>query len=239
MNVWPTLLLFASLPVGAQEASLVAQADAAYAKREDVPQAKIAMVTYERAAVSGSTQAVECYWKASRAAWWLGEHAQDRTERMDYYQKGVELDRKALAIEPNSIAAHYWLGCNLGSYGDTKGVLKSLSLVKPIRHEMQEVIRLDDHYSSGGAWQVLGVVDYKVPGLMGGSKSRAKQELEKALAIGPNDPFNNYYMAEFYQTTGDHAKKKSQIENLHTLHVAPDDVPELKMLQARAARDLQ
>jgi hypothetical protein len=219
-------------------ASLISQADAAYAKREDLPEAKIALITYERAAaaLSSSTTAglVECDWKASRAAYWLGDHEKDRSERMTYFSSGIALAQKAIAINPDSVEAHFWLGCNEGSYGDTKGVLKSLSLIKPIRHEMAEVIRLNDRYSNGGAYQVLGVVDYKVPGLMGGSKTRAKQELEKALSIGPNDPFNHYYMAEYDKTIGEDSKAKAEIDILRTLTVEPDQVPELKMLQERA-----
>src|SRR5262249_54461532 len=146
--------------VRAEEPSLLVQADAAYAKREDVPEAKIAMTLYERAAVSGSTVAVECFWKASRAAWWVGGHDESRDDRLASYQKGIDFAKRALDLDPNSDEAHFWLGGNMGSYGDAKGVMKSLSLIKPIRHEMEEVIRLNDHCEDGGAYHVLGVVDY-------------------------------------------------------------------------------
>jgi len=229
--------------------SLIAQADAAYAKRDDVPEAKIAMITYDRAAtawraspedgratVMGSTRAAECYWKASRSAWWLGEHAEERAERLDYFQKGMNFAQKAIALNPDSVEAHFWLGGNEGSYGDSKGVLKSLSLLKPIRHEMREVIRLNDKYLDGGAYRVLGVVDYKVPPLLGGSKTRALEELEKARAMGPQDPFTHYYLAEYYKVTGDAAKEKMELDALRTLQVVPDSLPELRMLQQRAEK---
>ena len=217
----------------------MSQADAAYAKREDVPQAKIAMITYERAAESDPKIAVEAFWKASRSAWWLGEHAQERAEKLESFQTGMNLAKNAIALNPDSVDAHFWLGANEGSYGDTKGVMKSLSMVKPIRHEMAEVIRLNDHYLGGGAYRVLGVVDYKVPAFIGGSKKRAKEELEKALAMDPNNPFTHYYLAEFYKIMGDNAKKATEREALHTLQVSADLVPEQKMLQAKADRELK
>ena len=218
--------------------ALIAQADAAYSQRDDVSQAKVAMLSYERAAAQDLSRTAECLWKASRTAWWLGEHGETRAERLSYYQKGIDLAKKVLALNPESVEGHFWLGGNLGSYGEVKGVLKSLSLVKPIRLEMGEVIRRNEHYLNGAAYHVLGAVDYKVPALMGGSKPRAKAELEKALSLGPSDPFNHYYMAEFAKTIGDKARLQSELAALRTLQVAPEDAPELKMVLEKAARDL-
>jgi hypothetical protein len=225
--------------VHAEEASLLSQGDVAYSKREDVLQAKIAMITYERAAAADSKVAAECFWKASRSAWWLGEQATERAEKLQYFSNGIKFAQNAIVVNPDTVEAHFWLGANEGSYGDSKGVMKSLSLVKPIRHEMAEVIRLDDHYSGGGAYRVLGVVDYKVPGFMGGNKKRAKLELEKALVMGTDNPFNYYYLAEYYKITGDNAKKKAELDILHAIQAPPELVPELKMLQEKAARELK
>ena len=233
------LLWTKSVVIHAEETSLLGQGDAAYEKREDVPQAKIAMITYERAAAADPKVEAESFWKASRSAWWLGEHTQERAEKLQYFSDGIHLAQKGVASNPNTVEAHFWLGANEGSYGDAKGVLKSLSMVKSIRHEMAEVIRLDDRYSGGGAYRVLGVVDYKVPGLMGGNKKRAREELEKAYAIGLNNPFNYYYLAEFYKITGDDAKMKVELDALRTLQPPPELVPELKMLQEKAERELE
>jgi len=216
--------------------SLLAQADAAYAKREDVSQATIAMDFYEKLGAAGADSATEAYWKAARAAWWVAEHTPGRTEKLEVFQRGIDDAKKGIALNSGMPAAHFWLGANMGSYGDNKGVMKSLSLVKPIRHEMQEVLHLDEKFAAGGAWRVLGVVDYKVPGLMGGSKKRAKEELDKALAIGPNDPFNHFYMAEYDKTIGDKAGKEAEVATLRAIKEAKDLEPELKMLQEKAGK---
>jgi len=219
--------------------SLASEADAAYAKREDPPQAKIALVYYERAlflsaassaAVAGAHAPIELYWKASRAAWWLGKNAGSRKDQLADFQKGIDFARKATELDPDCVEAHFWLGGNEGSYGEAKGVLKSLFLVKRIRREMAEVIRINDHYLGGGAYRVLGVVDYKVPGFAGGSKTRAERELRKALKMDPSDPFTHYYLAELYRMTHRPEKAQAEIDALRTLRVPPDSLPELHML---------
>jgi len=235
----PILLLQTVRPVLASDATgLIVEADAAYAKREDVPQAKIAMVTYERAAVIDSTRAVEGYWKASRAAWWLGENAREKPEQLEYFQAAMDLARKAIERDPDSVDAHFWLGATAGCYGKAKGVFKSLALVSPIRHEMAEVIRLNDRYLSGAAYRILGVVDYKVPALLGGNKTRAKELLDKAFAMGAADPFVQYDYVDFYKTTGDSARAAAALDTLRGLQVPPELEPERKMLARKAEKIL-
>ena len=236
--IWPfaVCLSFSTVPLlRAADRSTLADADAAYAKRDDVSQANIAMMDYERNAVSHPEEAVESYWKASRAAWWVGDHAKKRADRLALFDEGVRDARHALALQSDSVEAHFWLGSNLGSYGEAKGVMKSLSLVKPVRREMAEVLKLNERFMNGAAYQVLGVIDYEVPGIAGGSKKRAQEELDKALAMGPNDPFVHYYRAEFYHVMGKKAEARAEVETLRTLDVAPDDVPELKRAQQEAA----
>ena len=219
--------------------AMIVRGDAAYAKREDLAQAKIALSEYDSAASASTGSVVEANWKASRVAWWLGEHAATRKERLEYFQSGMAYAQKAIDLDPNRVEPHFWFAGNAGSYGEAKGVLKSLSLVKPIRHAMAEVIRIDDHYLGGGAYRVLGVVDYKVPGFAGGSKTRAEAELKKALGMDPNDPFTHYYLAEFYQLTGDKDNSRNELEALKTLSVPTDSLPELHMLQKRAQARLE
>ncbi|GAF79240.1 unnamed protein product, partial [marine sediment metagenome] len=83
-----------------------------------------------------------------------------------------------------------------GKYGETKGVLKSLSLVKPIKKGMNKVIELDRSYEDGGADRVLGRVFFKVPGFAGGSKKKSLEHLLKSKELGPEDALTRVYLAE-------------------------------------------
>jgi tetratricopeptide (TPR) repeat protein len=215
--------------------SLVDQGDAAYAKREDPVQAKIALHYYELA-LTANPGDVQAAWKASRAAYWVGDVADSRADKLQFFQRGIDLAQEGIAKNPDSVESHYWLGCNQGSYGDARGVLKSLFLVNPIRREMAEVNRLNDRYDGGGGYRVLGVVDYKVPGFAGGGKKRALEELNKSLAIDPKNPYTHYYLAEFFKETGEKDKARAEIAALQALEVNPELVPDLHLEQARGKK---
>jgi tetratricopeptide (TPR) repeat protein len=197
------LIVLFAMPVFANPASekLLAQADAAYAQRTDLAKAQDALTAYGEGLREDPKDPVAC-WKAARAAWWVADHSEKKADKLVYFQKGIDYAKQGLANRSDCIECHFWLGANYGSFGESKGVMKSLSLVKPIRQEMAKVNRLNDHFMGGAGYRVLGTVDYKVPAIAGGSKKRALEELMKAFTIDPQDPFTLYYLAEYYKTVG-------------------------------------
>lgn len=216
-------------------AALLKQADAAYAGRENIDQAKAALNLYEKA-IAADPALVEAHWKGARAAWWVGDHVAKRSEKLALFQKGIDLAKQGVALDSASVQSHFWLGGNYGSFGEAKGVLKSLFLLKPIRKEMEEVIRLDDKYLGGGGYRVLGVVDYKVPGFAGGNTKRSLERLQKALSIDPNEPFTHFHLAEYYKVTGNKAKAREHLQIIETLTVPEASLPELRMVQKKAEK---
>lgn len=221
----------------ADTSAVIDQADKIYAVRTETSGGQEALTLYEQVLSSEPTNAT-ALWKAGRACYWIAENAKNKKEKMAAFDKGIAYTLKATELDPKSIDSHFWLAGLWGSYGEAKGVLKSLALVKPIRKELETINRLNDQYQGGAGYRILGIVDYKVPGFAGGSKKRAVEELNKAMAIDPNNAFNRYYMAEFLGTAM--GKKKEAIEHLDvlkSLSASTDvDLPDLKRIQAKGER---
>ncbi len=230
------LFLFACTPFALRAADLT-KADQLYAQRTETTGAAEALALYEQAAAANPSE-VAPLWKAARATYWLADHAKAKKEKIALFEKGIAIAKKAVELDPKSIEAHFWLGGLYGSYGEVKGVMKSLALVKPIRQEMNAINQLDEKFQGGAGYRVLGIVDYKVPGIAGGSKKRAREQLEKAVAMDPSNAFNQYYMAEFLGTAG--GDKKKALEHLDILKgltpTADVDAADLKMMKERGER---
>jgi hypothetical protein len=96
---------------------LVRQGDAAFALRDDPAQLKVALHYYELA-LGAQTPTTDAAWKASRAAYWIADLSPKRADKLEYFQKGMDCAKAAIATDPNSVEGHYWLGGNEGSYGD-------------------------------------------------------------------------------------------------------------------------
>ena len=96
-----------------------------------------------------------------------------------------------------------WEGIIVSSWAGEKGGLGALGLVKQAKGLYEEAIRIDGAALDGSAYNSLGVLYYKVPGwpIGFGDKAKAKELLEKALAINPKGIDPNFFYAEYLVET--------------------------------------
>lgn len=217
-------------------AGLMEQGDEFYAGRTAASGAAEALGFYDKVLVEDPENA-EAQWKAARSLYWMADHASLTREKLKLFQEGIARAEHTVETHPKSVEARFWLGGLYGSYGEAKGILKSLALVKPIRKEMEAINRLDDQFQGGAGYRVSGIVDYKVPGFAGGSKKRALENLNKALAIDPNNAFTRYYLAEYFQITGKQQEAMEHLNALEKLEPTRDvDGPDLAMMKERGEK---
>lgn len=244
VKIFYLLLVFLSfsIPLFSQEPEeLIAQGDKLYAEMKDMATAQEALSKY-REALSKAEDKYEAYWRMSRILYFIGDHTESKKEKKIIFSQGIYYAKKAVALEPEKPDGYYWLGVNYGVYGETKGVLKSLSLVDDIKEAMNKVIDLDREYEDGGPDRVLGRVYFKLPGFAGGDKKKSLKHLLKSKEFGPNDPLTRYYLADTYLALKDVDKAREELEYLLNIEVDPrwvsgvDDCKEdaKQMLQKKA-----
>jgi len=176
---------------------VLANANALFLELKDMETALKIKSMYGQVAEAAADN-YEAYWKLSRIQYHIGSHTDDKSAQQDIFAEGVERADKAIQAAPDKHDGYYWQAVNNGSYGESKGVLKSLGLVKPIKEAMNKVVELDRSYQNGGADRVLGRVFFKVPGIAGGDKDLSLEHLLKAKEFGPTDPHTCLYLAETY-----------------------------------------
>jgi tetratricopeptide (TPR) repeat protein len=153
----------------------------------------------------------DVYWRLSRILYYIGEHTEKKKEKKGIFARAVYYAEKAVEQEPEKPDGHYWLGVNHGKVGETRGVLKSLSLVKPIKNAMNKVIELDRSYEDGGPDRVLGRVFFKLPGFAGGDKKKSLEHLLKSKEYGPEDAVTRIYLAETYMALKEKDKAREEL----------------------------
>ncbi len=217
--VFLAVVCFVCSMSGQNADELIAKGDELYNEMKDMASAKEAEGLY-REALFMMDNKYEAYWRISRILYYIGEHTEKKKERQILFAQGVYYAQKAIDSEPEKPDGHYWHGVNNGKYGETRGVLKSLSLVKPIKQAMNKVIELNRSYEDGGPDRVLGRVYFKLPGFAGGSKDKSLEHLLKSKEFGPNDAVTRIYLAETYLAKDEEDKAREELE--YVLNMEPD-----------------
>ncbi len=135
-------------------------------------------------------------WRLCRAKVRRAEKKEKRSDKLDLYDSAKKDCERSAALSPGDAEAHFWLGVALGRWGETKGLMNALFIIKPLKKEMAEVIRLDP--SHGGAHNVLAEILWQLPGFFGGDKKKALEEFETALRLSPRYTANHLPLAEAY-----------------------------------------
>ncbi|HEY0823496.1 MAG TPA: TRAP transporter TatT component family protein [Ramlibacter sp.] len=96
-----------------------------------------------------------------------------------------------------------WEGIIVSSLAGEKGGLGALSLVKQAKALYEQAIQIDGNVLDGSAYNSLGVLYYKVPGwpVGFGDKGKARELLQKGLAVNPKGIDGNFFYAEYLVET--------------------------------------
>jgi tetratricopeptide (TPR) repeat protein len=115
---------------------------------------------------------------------WGDVRARTRDEKLTAYDHGRQAARRAIETEPRNVAAHFWLATNTARWGQTNGVVRSLSLLPEVQREIRTVLDIDPHFTP--VYALAGNVYYEVPGLLGGDLAKAEAMFRTGLAQDPH-----------------------------------------------------
>ena len=123
-------------------------------------------------------------------------------------QAFAELTKNADAVRgryPGRAEPQIWYGIIAASYAGARGGLGALSLAKNAKKALEQALEADPKALDGSAYTSLGSLYYQVPGwpIGFGDDAKARELLQKALALNPDGLESNYFYADFLVRQGD------------------------------------
>jgi tetratricopeptide (TPR) repeat protein len=159
-------------------------------------------------------QSIEAAWQFARACFDLADAADGNAKRAEFAEKGIDACRGALTRDPDSVAAHYYLGVNLGELAETRG-LGAFKLIKEMEAQFMKTHDLDEHFDYAGPNRNLGLLYRDAPAVGSiGSRSKARHYLERALKLAPQYPDNRLNLIEAYLKWGDRHDATRELKEL-------------------------
>ena len=156
-------------------------------------------------------------WEFARACFDSAEYATNDTERVIIADQGIAACRRLLAHQTGSAPAHYYLGMNLGQLARTK-TLGALRIVGEMEREFKAARELDEHFDSAGADRNLGLLYFEAPAFASvGSRTKARQHLQRAVELAPDFPENRLNLMEAYLKWADNNGATHELKVLEKL----------------------
>ena len=191
-----------------------------------------------------------------------GAHADDMTAALAdlrhawakvYYQTPKEQQIPQfppLVTRADALVAHYPQAAEplilkaiiLSTYAEAKGSLDALSLVETARDTALKAAEIDAQADDAGAYTVLGVLYYKVPGwpIGFGNDAKARDYLDRARAIAPDAVDANYFTGDFLLEQDDDNKARGFLEKALHAPARPgredEDAGRRREIEAELAR---
>jgi tetratricopeptide (TPR) repeat protein len=217
---------------GLEPKILLADGDHLYETRDEAGHAEKAITLY-KALLENDPKNEAPLWRLSRSYRWRGDVAATSEEKLKAYKEAEGWAEKAIEADPQSIGGHLMLGIAYGRVGETQGVMKSLSLISPIKKEMNFVLSREPQNDI--AHHVLGVLYRKVPGLMGGSIKKSIESLETASRLNPASTSHLLELSESYLEKGNKDQAKGSLQSLLAIS-NPSDRVQSKLDRAEAEK---
>lgn len=228
-------LLGLCAPVFRLWANPLAEADALYKQRADSAKALKALAAY-RAEYAKAPANAETGWRVAMACYFAGIRlAKKDDEKEKYWAEGRDAGEAAVkaAGEGKCAPCHFWTAINKALYGQSVGVFKMFFSLPSIRDHLEKTVAADPTYAYSGAYRLLGLIEQKLPGILGGSDDRAKEYFEKAIKTTPDEPLNYLFLARLLKENFDEPQKALELasQGLGQPEPAPD---RLESIDARA-----
>lgn len=135
--------------------------------------------------------------------WEVIRYQSPQTEREKRFEALAAKAHKVSEAHAGRPEPLVWEGIIVSSWAGEKGGLGALGLVKQAKALYESAIAIDGNALDGSAYNSLGVLYYKVPGwpVGFGDKTKAKELLQKALAINPKGIDPNFFYGEYLVET--------------------------------------
>ncbi|MFP4660644.1 MAG: tetratricopeptide repeat protein [Halanaerobiales bacterium] len=129
----------------------------------------------------------------------------------DILEKGEEYADKAIELDPENSYAYYYKAALMGQIGLNRGILSSLSKVKPMRDALEKSLEFNPDFAP--AYDVLAALYQSVPGwpISIGNKKKALENRIKCVEL---EPANFTYQVSLYELYKDMNKTEEAREML-------------------------
>ncbi len=218
------------------------KAEALWAGREDPARAKEAVSAFE-VLLKDAPRDYETLLRLSRLHYWIGQNLEpvSESDAIAHYVKGRDYGHRASVAAPDRPGGYFFEAASLGRENNLKGKFKSLLGIGKVEELNRKAEAIQADYFYRGPDRFFCAYYTRLPGLLGGSLSKAVEHGKKAVEAYPNYAGNRFLLAEAYVKDGKNDLARAELEAAVATpdDALPDAIPEQRLEKKRAAELLK
>jgi hypothetical protein len=117
-------------------------------------------------------------------------------------------------------------------------VRQGIKYRKPVKEELETVLRLDPAFMQGSADRALGRWYFKVPRLFGGSTKESEAHLRASLKFNPHSTASHFFLAELFLDDDRKAEARAELQAVIDAPLDPEWAPEDQEFKQKARKRL-
>jgi tetratricopeptide (TPR) repeat protein len=142
------------------------------------------------------------------------------------YDRGIELAKRAIEVDPSLAEAYYALFVNLGRKSERASVAAQAMHVSELRRLLEKTLELDPKHAH--AWEAKGEMLLRLPRLFGGSETEGRQALERSAELDPKWAKPVLRLAQYDWKKGRSEEARTEAEHARELARAAGDEDSMK-----------
>jgi pyruvate/2-oxoglutarate dehydrogenase complex dihydrolipoamide dehydrogenase (E3) component len=166
---------------------------------------------------------------------WGDIRSTDRDQKLRAYDRGRQVGKRAVELDPRNPQAHFWYAINTARWGQTKGIVRSLFLLPTVEAEIQLILDLDPEFTA--VYALAGNVFYEVPGVLGGGLHKAEAMFRKGLEQDPRFTAMRVGLGKTLLKLGHPAEAKREFQSVLNEQM-PSNPADWTLRDTKEAREL-
>jgi len=163
---------------------------------------------------------------------WGDVRATSTEEKLQAYDRGREIGKRAVELAPKNPESHFWYATNTGRFGQTKGVFRSLFLLPTVKQELEIILELNPKHL--GAHALAGNVELAGPW---GDLEKAEEHFRKGLKLDPHYTVLRVDLARLLIKRGKYDEARKELRRVLN-EKAPTNLADWTVKDTKRAREL-
>ena len=176
---------------------LLGEGRQAYRERADLDRARDSYVLFKKNMEQNPGDPVAA-WHFSMSCYYVGKRATggDPEAQKRIYEEGRVAADRALKEDPDCGPCHLLSAINHALWAEKVGIFRTIVGLPKVLSHLRKAASLAPEFGGAAALRVHATIMKVLPGFFGGGKRKARDLIEEAIVVAPDEPLNYEILAD-------------------------------------------